>query len=90
MARCNVCRIGSAEFLGHEFNNNTSKIYSVFKCTHCGAPVKIERPAVGPGGFDIEHPEAHKRMLPTPDWVARETKRLGIFDGYWHRHFNES
>jgi len=84
MAYCNYCGTGAAEFVGHIFSNKTAKIYSRFMCTDCGALFEIERLPVGPNAFDIDHPEAHGHMLPTKDWIERETKRLGVFDRNLH------
>jgi hypothetical protein len=78
ITKCNYCHTGTAEFLGHIFKNNTAKIYSRFICGTCGAVFHVEHNAIGKKGFDVEHPEAYKRMLPTEDWLERHLKSKGL------------
>jgi hypothetical protein len=80
MAICNFCGKGEAEFVGHEFNNNRSTIFSVYRCFNpqCRAVHKIEQPPIGPNAFDIDDPRAVDRMLPTEDWLNRKMKQMGL------------
>jgi hypothetical protein len=80
MAICNFCGAGEAQFIGHEFNNKSAKIFSVYQCYNprCGALHKIEQSPVGPKAFDIDDPRALKSMLPTEDWMGRRLKQMGL------------
>jgi len=70
--RCNTCRRGVAEFVGHNYDVKKDKCVSVYRCIECGAIHLEPWRFIGSGSFDIEHPKAQKGMLPTDDYMKRK------------------
>ena len=74
---CVHCGKGNAVFQGWMFRNQSEggKVEQRYRCSNPRCRRPFSR-MVSPRDFDIDHPEAVGRMLPTADYFAR----LGLDD----------